>query len=66
MLLLSFFILFMYLAQHNGQINYYSDINLFDLGTKFQPVNNIELLSTNFVETLVNCGQCKSSKNSKF
>jgi hypothetical protein len=64
MLFLPFFILFMIVGQHNGQINFHSDIALFSLGTQFQPANPVEILSTDFTATLVECGKCESSKKS--
>ncbi len=62
MLRLGFFILFIAVEHHNGQINLYSDIDLFDLATQFQPANSVELLNSVVVATLTNCGQCKVSK----
>ena len=50
-------ILFLSIAQHRAQIESYSDIDLYEVGTQFQPADPIELLAANFASSLVNCGQ---------
>lgn len=59
MIFLLFIVILLNVRQNNSQINLYSDINLSNMGTKFQPANSIELFSTSFAATFVACGQCK-------
>lgn len=59
MLLSSFFILHIVVGGLNGQINTFSDIDLFSWGTQFQPAHSLELFKTSFTATLIECGQCK-------